>query len=73
MWVIIHLIFIGLAGCTHLPSANSYIARIDSALGIDTTKAIIANEKWYAMYREGRKTGWYQLRSLGAFCFPNFG
>jgi hypothetical protein len=56
--VIIYLFFMGLAGCTHLPIADPYVTRIDSALGIDTSQAIIADEKGYAMYREGRKTGW---------------
>lgn len=59
--VIICLFIMGLAGCTYLPNVDSYMARIDSALGIDASQPIIAVEKWYAMYREGRKTGWYQL------------
>jgi hypothetical protein len=58
---ILYLFFMGLAGCSHLPSADSYRARIDRALGIDTSQAIIADEKWFAMYREGRKTGWHRL------------
>ena len=58
---IICLFFLGLAGCTHLPNPDRYNARLDSTLGIESSQTIISDEKWYAMYREGRKTGWCQL------------
>ncbi len=61
IWGIICLFIIGLSGCTHLPNSDRYLARIDSALGIDASQTTITDEKWYAMYREGRKTGWRQL------------